>query len=293
VGNQFTEGSFYALNLTDLNESNSFVKQVPPCLPFHSRSMHIQVLLVLSLIFHASNLSGQSRIDLSDTGRGQEIIQGIFDRYFPDHHIRKIRGRAYFNPYLSAPEHQFFMSKSSLEGILYTGDDTICCPDVFYDLYRDQLLVYVPALYSLVEMDKIFIERFTLYGEAGGQMFEFVKLEPGGYHQKIYEGADYSLYKKYSKYYKQRAKQGRYYDGFDQYEQLIFRREHANFHVRNNRDLLALFPGDRPALMRYLRRSRINLRGVTDEDARVLMQYLEEKYPPQNMQKSEDRWPGE
>ena len=149
--------------------------------------MHTKVLLVLSLLMHVSHLSGQSGVDLPDAGRGQEIMQGIFDRYFPDQHTRKIRGRAYFNPYLSAPEHQFFLSKSSLEGTLFTVDDTIRCPDVFYDLYRDQLLVYVPELYSLVEMDKIFIERFKLQKEAGGPMFEFVKLEHGGFHQIIYD----------------------------------------------------------------------------------------------------------
>ena len=215
-------------------------------------------------------------------------MQGIFDRYFPDQHTRKIRGRAYFNPYLSAPEHQFFLSKSSLEGTLFTVDDTIRCPDVFYDLYRDQLLVYVPELYSLVEMDKIFIERFKLQKEAGGPMFEFVKLEHGGFHQIIYEGDVYSLYKKYSKFYKQKAKQGHYYDGFDQYEQLIFCREHAYFPIRNNKDLLALFPENRPALKKYLQKSRINLRGLSDEQAQALMRHLEETYPLQNMQKTLD-----
>jgi hypothetical protein len=250
--------------------------------------MYTKVLLFFSLILHASHGSGQSGVDLPDTGRGQEIVQGVFDRYFPDHHAKKIRGRAYFNPYLSAPEHQFFRSKTSLEGILYTLDDTIRCPDVFYDLYRDRLLVYVPALYSLVEMDNAFIERFTLFEAAGGQRFEFVRLKPGGFHQKIYEGDAYSLYKKHSKFYKQKDKQGRYYDGFNKYEQLIFCREHACFHIRKNKDLLALIPGDRSALKKYLRKSRINLRRVSDEKAQVLMKHLEEMYPLQKIQKSED-----
>jgi hypothetical protein len=250
--------------------------------------MQTRVLLWMSFLVCSSYLSGQSHLDFIEQPSRPEALLAIFNQFFPDHHVRKIRGRSYVNPYLSAPEHQFFQTKNSLAGILHTVDDTIRCKDVFYDLHSDKLLVYVGGLHSFVAFDEAFIERFILWEKAGDQRFEFVKLTPGGFHEKIHGGDAYALYRKHSKIYRQRERQGRYYDGFDKYEQLIFRKDSSYIPVRKNRDLLSLFPEEAAALRKYLRGSRMNLKDLSDDQARALMQHLEETYPVSGLAKTEN-----
>ena len=176
-----------------------------------------------------------------------ESMQEVMEMYFPDQHLKKIRGRQYINLYPTIVEHQFFGSKAPFEGILYTSDDTIFYSDLLYDTYRDKLIVYHKVAEALIELEGEFIRRFILFGLEGELEFINVQMKKGetgiqhdGFFQVLYESERISLLKKHNKHYAEVLSNKRYQVRFTMQERLVIRKENRYFTLRNKRDLLEL-----------------------------------------------------
>ena len=174
----------------------------------HNFSLITFLICILMLFALSQFLNGQSTDLYLEATTEKEPLQEVFDLYFPDHHVKKIYGRPYDNPYPKADDHQFFKSKKPFKGIIFTLSDTIQCTEMLYDLLRDKVIVYASAVRSFIELEGEFIQKFSLYDQDGYHVYEFIHPGPRsnstdiretGFLQVLYRGERTGLYKKHFK----------------------------------------------------------------------------------------------
>jgi hypothetical protein len=233
---------------------------------------HIMIILMVSISVH---LDGQSNISTSDNpSRPDELIE-IFSSFCPDCHIKKIRGRRYSNPYYYIPEHQFFKSKTPVQGVLFTKDDTITCTQVLYDLYRDKLIVHEPTIGFSIEIEEELIRRFKLFEPEGAGIYEFINAE-SLFYQIIFEGERLDFYIKHQKLLTEIIDGDRAIMRFENVERLVLRKG-ADYHIiKRNRDLLRNYPGAEKEIKEFLRRSRIKINSASNDQIQLTGKFLDE-----------------
>ena len=260
--------------------------------------MRETVSVIIILIVFSQFLNGQSITQSPETDARPEPMQEVFDLHFPDHHLKKIHGRLYSytleGQYVQNPnsnrntritQHQFFKSRTPVDGIIFTLYDTIHCAYILYDLYRDKLIVWEPSTWAFIELEEEFIMRFMLFEKDVNIMYEFINTEPendtmgirrAGIYQVLFEGEWLHLYKKHFKSLTETTEMGQYVNQFIKKERLVLRKGNDYFRIERNRNLLKIYPEVKDDIKRFLRSSRINIKYASDEQIQILGQFVDE-----------------
>ncbi len=167
--------------------------------------------------------------------------------------------------------------------MVYTLKDTIKSIQIFYDLYRDRLIVFSKHAKAMVELEEEFITHFQLRVKGNNTTYRFINtnfikgfpesLWPG-FHQVVYDSPGLCFYKKHIKTFSRKPIGGTYVAVFKKKEQLIYRHEDQYIHLRKKKDLLMQYPGSENEIKKYLRGSRFKLKNASDMDLRALGVYL-------------------
>ncbi len=247
--------------------------------------MRVVSSVIILLIVLSQSLNGQATNSYLEATTGEDPLQEIFDLYFQDHHAKKIHGRPYDNPYPKADVHQFFKSKKPFTGIIFTISDTIHCTEILYDLFRDKIIVYAPAVRSYIELEGAFILQFSLYDPDGDHVYEFTNPGPGidsteiresGFLQVLYGGERTGLYKRHFKVLTV-YKKGLYSEiRFKKKENLVLRKGNETYQIKRNRDLLQLYPEARQDIRKFLRSSGIYVQQASDEQIKMAGHFLDD-----------------
>ena len=251
--------------------------------------MRERVLLIFILLIFTKCLTGQADSFMSETNYRPDALYGVYLTHFGDQHVKKIRGRLYKNPYPSVTEHQFFLTRNPLKGIIYTGEDTLHCADVMYDLSRDKLIVYESSLGGLVELQDEFIHRFSLSLQNGDSLHEFIAVDreidtaadmKKVYYQVLFQGDSLDLYKRHSKFITEVPQDNTYITRFKKQESLLVLKDNNYLRLSRNRDILRLFQEEdddikRFLIKRYLRSTQFDLRHASDQQVREIGRYLD------------------
>ena len=243
--------------------------------------MKIYAAIISLLLFFYSETQGQAWLELAEPK--PQVMVDLFQQKLPDENARKIHGRTYFNPYPGIDEHQFFKTGQLSEGIVYTQEDTIKSIRIFYDLYRDRLIVFSSHVNKMIEIEEEFITHFQLRVKGNNTTYRFINtkfiknfpesLWPG-FHQVVFDGPGICFYKKHIKIYSAKPKGKLYVAEFNKKEQLIYKRGNQFIHVRKKKDLLMQYPGSESEIKKYIRDSRIKLKKAGDMELRALGDYL-------------------
>jgi hypothetical protein len=243
--------------------------------------MRIYYGIVISLLFFYTETQGQTWLELDEPK--PEVMVEVFQHNLPDENANKIHGRTYFNPYPGIEEHQFFKTRQLSMGMVSTQKDTIESIQIFYDLYRDRLIVFSSHVNAMIEIEEEFITHFQLRVKDNNTTYRFINtkfiedfpesLWPG-FHQVVYDSPGFCFYKKHLKTYSRKPKGGTYVAVFDKKEQLIYKQKDRYIHVRNKKDLMMQYPGSENEIKKYLRESRINFKKAGDVELRALGVYL-------------------
>ncbi len=237
--------------------------------------------IVILLFILSPFLNGQSIGLFLETETRPELLQEVFDQNLPDLHARKIHGRPYFFSYPKSEDNQFFKSRTPLEGIILTLDDTIHCSIMLYDLCSDRLVIWEPAACAFIEPEEEFIRRFWLIDNFLNITYEFINTVPGnnsagtrsGIYQVLYEGKGLQLYKKHSKKINSSFEMGEYVIRFKKEERLIMG---DNIWIKRNRDLWRMYPGIKDEIKGFLRSSGIKIQRASDRQIYLTGQFVEE-----------------
>jgi hypothetical protein len=217
-----------------------------------------------------------------------ESLHEIYSQYFADQHLKKIRGKLYQNPYPGVAEHQFFLSRDPMEGVIFYGGDTLNCHDVMYDLYRDKLIVYEPSIGGLVELHDEFVLRFRLTGP-DDDIYEFTVLDQSpdtarvresAYYQLLYRGDSLDLFKRHAKFLSEKPQDNSYVIQFKKQESLWIMKGGRYYPLRRNRDLFRIYPGvdddiKRFLLKRFMNKTGIDLRQASVEQVQQIGRYMD------------------
>ena len=256
---------------------------------YRSRLMRDKFLLVFILLVFSECLAGQSEMRTTEIAYRPDALYGVYLTHFGDQHVKKIRGRLYKNPYPSVTEHQFFLTRDPLKGVIYTGEDTLHCSDVMYDLSRDKLIVYEALLGGLVELQDEFITRFSLSMQNGDSLHEFIavdrKMDTAAergkvYYQVLFRGDSLDLYKRHSKFITEVPQDNTYITRFKKQESLLILKNNNYHRLSRNRDILNLFREEdddikRFLIKRYMRSTHFDLRHASDQQVLRMGQYLD------------------
>jgi len=243
--------------------------------------MKICAAITVFLLFFYPETQGQNRLDIAESK--PQLMMEVFQQQLPNENARKIHGRTYFNPYPGIDEHQFFKTRKLSEGMVYTQEDTIQSVQIFYDLYRDRLIVFSSHVNAMIELEEEFITHFQLRIKGNNTTYRFIntKFIKGfpeslwpGFHQVVYDSPGVCFYKKHLKTFSRKPKGGAYVVVFKKKEQLIYKHEDRYIHLRKKKDLMMQYPGSENEIKKYLRGSRINLKKAGDVELRALGVYL-------------------
>ena len=243
--------------------------------------MRIYYGIVISLLLFYTETHGQTWLELDEPK--PDVMLEAFQDNLPYENAQKIHGRTYFNSYPGIDEHQFFKTGQLSEGMVYTQEDTIKSIQIFYDLYRDRLIVFSSHVNKMIEIEEEFITHFQLRVKGNNTTYRFINtkfiknfpesLWPG-FHQVVFDGPGICFYKKHIKIYSAKPKGKLYVAEFNKKEQLIYKRGNQFIHVRKKKDLLMQYPGSESEIKKYIRDSRIKLKKASDMDLRALGAYL-------------------
>ena len=224
--------------------------------------MKIYFGIAISLLFFFSENQGQAWPEL-DEPKPDEMVE-VFQHSLQDENAKKIHGRTYFNPYPGIDEHQFFKTRQLSLGMVYTLKDTIKSIHLFYDAYRDQLIVFSRHASAMIELEKEFITHFQFGINDNNTTYRFIntKFVKGfpeslwpGFYQVVYDSPGLSFYKKHLKTYFRKPAGTVYTTVFKKQEQLIFKHGDRYIHVRKKKDLLLQYPGSENEVKKFLRDS--------------------------------------
>jgi hypothetical protein len=247
--------------------------------------IRLALIILFLLVSISVHLKGQSIIGVTDhPARPDELIE-IFNSYCPDCHIKKIWGRRYNNPYYYVTEHQFFKTKTPVQGVLFTEHDTINCTQVLYDLYRDKLIVHQPSIGFSIEIEEELIRRFILFEPDGDGIYEFINVESLDgtaeikttvIYQIIFEGERLDFYIKHQKLLTERIDGERAIMRFGKVERLVLTKGTEYHNIKSNRDLLKKYPGAEKEIKEFLKRSRIKINSASDDQIQLTGKFLDE-----------------
>jgi hypothetical protein len=247
--------------------------------------MRILPLAIIVLLSSADYLKAQSLIGTPGLSSRPDTLLKVFYAHFPDHHTKKIHGRRYVNPYMNSVKHQFFKSRSPFEGLLFTMDDTLHCPDIIYDIYRDKLILQSQGTRVLIDLEEEFIRGFLLFEKDGEAEYEFIRYDlcknlagnlMTGYLQVLYDGERLDLLKKHHKFISETTDGQHYTIRFIKQERMILRKDNRSYPLRNNRGLRKLYPYAKPEVRRFLQKSRINIKYASGQQIQLLGEFLED-----------------
>jgi hypothetical protein len=242
------------------------------------------VLIGFFLIHLSQFLNGQSTDPYLEATTGEYPLQEVLNMYFLDQHVKKIHGRPYENPYPKADIHQFFISRKPLAGVIFTRSDTIQCREMLYDLSRDKVIVYAPAVRLFIELEGAFVKQFSLYDPDGIHVYEFVHPWTGsdsmdiretGFLQVLYSGERMGLYKRHFKIFTVEIVETHSEIWFKQKDELVLRKGNETHQIKRNRDIFKLYPEDRHVIRKYLRSSGIYVQQASDEQIREIGQFVD------------------
>ena len=247
--------------------------------------MRETVSVIIILIVFSQFLNDQSITQSPETDARPEPMQEVFDLHFPDHHVKKIHGRPYLNPYPRITEHQFFKTSTPGDGIIFTLSDTIHCAYILYDIFRDKIIVFEPAVRAFIELEDEFILHFRLFEGDGDHAYEFIIPEVEndtmgirwtGFHQVLYKGEMMDLYKKHLKTYTATIEDTYSVVRFINKERLVLRKDDEYFWIKRNRDLLKIYPELKADIRRFLRSSGIYIQHASDDQIQITGQFVDQ-----------------
>ena len=220
-------------------------------LRLHTTVLYICCFLTTSLSIAKSQNTNSSN-SISDANKGQKLYQSLFDN-----DLNYINGREY-KPYHYPTKDTPYLNGCKGVGSIFIDGEEYSEKQVFYDLYKDDLVV-IPNHFDFsnvyIEINKSIVDSFHIAFDKEAYSLINIKnngnnkgLEPGFYEQ-IYHKIKVSLLLKHL------VKKGNT-DGYTTYDYeikrfLIFQGSHHD--ITRKKKLLALFPDSKKKVKKAIK----------------------------------------